>query len=919
MSLHDGLIYAWLFDDTPDDEINGVSGTATDITYATGKTGSKCAVFNGTSAVVNAGSLSNFEGLSDFSISFWFLRSAPYEHGDVLFGYTDETNGIQLRYKFNNLVYTLDIPGKSVYQAFGNPAIDTWAHAVLTITGNVVSIYLNNSLVNTYDWNSYIGTTPFEIPSGMSALFGKNTGSTRFYPGSIDQFFIYNKVISSAERAELYNSGNGFSWPLGSISTGPFVTTGTIILGSVEPQMATSGAFSTSGTITATACNDNISYYYIAHNGSIRKIYESPYVGWEKDDSDFYANYSDSYSGPLAVDKAGNIYGIFYNLTTSNYCISKINPDGAQEWLYEYTHGGIDAIAVDPAGTAVYFASSYNSAKITKLDASDGSEITTGNWPLTDTEIASSACVKLLYGRDGNLYNASNDTWWEDIGHVFKIDPGDGSITWDAQIKYSSVADQSSGYTNYINDIDVNASGTVAIASVRGSYGLDTQIYNSSGTFTAWKDIGPQNEAIAIDDDGYVYCGPYGWENGLVKYNPTSSPWWTAVWTKNVPHPAYLAISPDGETLYYKGGYASDSFIAYNLDGTVKYEINFDGSSYFGICQDSASEIDQAWNVTVTGSSGGTVTENETGVEIDGLLPVAIGDDVAFDFTPDDGYIISDILIDSVSNGAIDLYTFADVQSSHVLYADFVQGVSAGSLSTVGSIIAKVAIGIPVGSFSTTGSLQASCVIAAIVGPFSTTGTLSGTGGMLDLSNTITLFKFILTGTADGTTNLEIPISSFQMRMYATTAAYLNVVVPGIDSAAEITARSNGNLELWMCYVNIDDVSDIIYQERALITLFDSIAVSQGAINQSITLSGNESTAQKNARIDAAKSVTLNNGWFNYISTSGALTTARLSKPHPTLKAGDTAVLESGSITVGLLTWIKSESYQTIQITEAAA
>jgi hypothetical protein len=205
------------------------------------------------------------------------------------------------------------------------------------------------------------------------------------------------------------------------------------------------------------------------------------------------------------------------------------------------------------------------------------------------------------------------------------------------------------------------------------------------------------------------------------------------------------------------------------------------------------------------------------------------------------------------------------------------------------------------------------------VGTIGTSAIITGTGDFLDLSNTITLFKFILTGAADSTTDLELSISSFQMRMYATTAAYLNVVIPGIDYASEITNRSNGCLELWMCYVMATDLTDIIYQERALVTLFDSIAVSQGVINQSITLSGNESTAQKNDRIEASKTITLNNGWLNYVSTSGALTTARLSKPHPTLKAGDTAVLESGSITVGLLTWIKSESYQTIQITEAAA
>ena len=245
-------------------------------------------------------------------------------------------------------------------------------------------------------------------------------------------------------------------------------------------------------------------------------------------------------------------------------------------------------------------------------------------------------------------------------------------------------------------------------------------------------------------------------------------------------------------------------------------------------------------------------------------------------------------------------YTISNITGPVTFDVTYIQGVEAGSFESTGELSGAINQSIPAGSFESTGSI-------------------AGTDEFLDLSNTITLFKFILTGAEDSTTDLEMSISSFQLRMYATTAAYLNVVIPGIDYAAQIAARSNGNLELWMCYVKANDLTDVIYSERVLVTQFDNAQDAQGAVNQSITLSGNESTAQKNARAAAAKTITLDNGWLNYIGTSSGLTTARLSRPHITLKAGDTVVLESGTIVVGLLTWMKSESNQLMQITEQSA
>jgi len=187
----------------------------------------------------------------------------------------------------------------------------------------------------------------------------------------------------------------------------------------------------------------------------------------------------------------------------------------------------------------------------------------------------------------------------------------------------------------------------------------------------------------------------------------------------------------------------------------------------------------------------------------------------------------------------------------------------------------------------------------------------------IEFLNTKTVYKFILTGDKDGFSNIGIPISSFQTRIYSDSSAYLNVVIPGVKYSDEIIKRSNGNLELYLCYVEINDQSEIIYSEKILETQFDNIIINEGPTNQSITLFGYESLTQRSARVSSSKSVTIGRNWINNISTSNGKTTMVLAKPHPTLKAGDTAYVDSNVFIVGMITWVKSATNQTIQITEA--
>lgn len=86
---------------------------------------------------------------------------------------------------------------------------NTWAHAVVTYTGppsNTIRVYVNNILRNTI-----VRTMNF---SNRNVEIGYlNNG--QFWNGQIDECAIWNRQLSVNEIAELWNNGNGLTYPFG--------------------------------------------------------------------------------------------------------------------------------------------------------------------------------------------------------------------------------------------------------------------------------------------------------------------------------------------------------------------------------------------------------------------------------------------------------------------------------------------------------------------------------------------------------------------------------------------------------------------------------------------------------------------------------------------------------------------------------
>ena len=68
--------------------------------------------------------------------------------------------------------------------------------------------------------------------------------------------------------------------------------------------------------------------------------------------------------------------------------------------------------------------------------------------------------------------------------------------------------------------------------------------------------------------------------------------------------------------------------------------------------------------ITVSAGPHGTISPA-------GVVKVALGNSQVFTITPDTGYAIKDVLVDNVSVGSVESYTFTNVTVPHQISASF--------------------------------------------------------------------------------------------------------------------------------------------------------------------------------------------------------------------------------------------------------
>jgi prepilin-type N-terminal cleavage/methylation domain-containing protein len=201
------LVGYWTFEEgggasTADRSGNGNTGTwsGTGSHWAAGKVGGYAGQFNGTDDGVSIPNSTSLQSLTAVTMTAWFkLYSTPVGEWSAFmmkgsYGYGGY--GFLLLENYHLNIY---IPGIGVISFDSNPSfsLNTWYYLVGTADASNRKIYINGSLVAS-------GAGGSVSPGSQTFLLGTD-GNYRL-SGLLDDVRIYNRALSAAEIAAMYNA-----------------------------------------------------------------------------------------------------------------------------------------------------------------------------------------------------------------------------------------------------------------------------------------------------------------------------------------------------------------------------------------------------------------------------------------------------------------------------------------------------------------------------------------------------------------------------------------------------------------------------------------------------------------------------------------------------------------------------------------
>ena len=199
-------IATYQLDGDANDLTTNYNGTASNVTYSTGKFGQACD-FNGSSSYIDTNY--TLPAISTYSASLWFKTSATGINQCIFSDANSngQDNSIRLSVVITNAnTFGIALGNGSTSYYDGNVSAisylnNAWHNLVITYSGTTIKLYINNSLIATYTSTVSAGTL------GTQTLkIGRLGDYSGFYfNGSIDQVRIYDKALSAADVTTLYN------------------------------------------------------------------------------------------------------------------------------------------------------------------------------------------------------------------------------------------------------------------------------------------------------------------------------------------------------------------------------------------------------------------------------------------------------------------------------------------------------------------------------------------------------------------------------------------------------------------------------------------------------------------------------------------------------------------------------------------
>ena len=334
---------------------------------------------------------------------------------------------------------------------------------------------------------------------------------------------------------------------------------------------------------------------------------------------------------------------------------------------------------------------------------------------------------------------------------------------------------------------NTNLSVTVTGGTIRYNYvyaavyaGVDqsasplTDIQNFNGAETASSTVGPFATGLTINsgDQAVEIVNLTRTGNQTARTITT----WATNWTAALGPNSGLYNAPGG------GSQPEDrAFSAYiatnNTAGSTTSQHTASGSALRSM---SAMSIKAAilpiYTITATAGVGGTITPA-------GAVAVEQGSNQSFVIAPSAGHIVSDVLVNGVSQGRLNAYTFTNVTTNHTIEASFESGWSAPS-----------AFSDPDNDVGTQGNVYTSNNGYATINSSNDEVNYQNFGLSIPSGATINGIEVAIEGYSEGTRNADIALSS---NNGVSITAFETTVMPSTTAASEATVILGGPTDDW--------------------------------------------------------------------------------------------------------------------------
>lgn len=219
MSLLNNIVAYYKLDNNVTDSHSSNNLTAVNLTYTTGKL-LTAGSFNGSTKYAYIGG--KLLTASSGTVTCWINTGSFANPGRIL-GYGGDGTGavLALEVRGSQLSITTRDSGSTFLNLIVRTAllsINTWYHVAFISTGSVYRIIVNgvesgytiSAGANNGKWADIITTT--NADTSIGAL--KNNGTYgHYFNGIIDEVGVWNRALTLLEVQELYNNGNGLTYP----------------------------------------------------------------------------------------------------------------------------------------------------------------------------------------------------------------------------------------------------------------------------------------------------------------------------------------------------------------------------------------------------------------------------------------------------------------------------------------------------------------------------------------------------------------------------------------------------------------------------------------------------------------------------------------------------------------------------------